>query len=165
MKIFIIGNIASGKSTVCKMLAKATGYKHHGIDNYRRRYNQDATVLGESMAWQFYIDAVSKKKEMIIENSGVSQNFELLRHKAGKPRMIILLHCPATECIRRHRQRMKKGYRLPPSPWKRPMENAITNIDALLRIAEYDIRIDSSEHSQEAVVEMIIELCGLKKLA
>jgi dephospho-CoA kinase len=164
MKLILIGNVASGKSTIAKLLSEKTGWKVHGIDAYRRRYNQDATEIGERLSWQFYLEAVEKKKNLIIENSGTAQNYELLKHKAGKPRTVILIECPPKECIRRHNARMRQGYRLPPSPWKRPIEQGIVSIATLLELAEYDLIYDSTKMSAEEIVEKIIRFCRLHVL-
>ena len=60
MRIIVVGNVASGKSTIAQKLAKALNVKHTGIDYYRKQF-ADGTVMGENRAKKEFINRFTNK--------------------------------------------------------------------------------------------------------
>ena len=78
MKIFIIGNIASGKTFLAKLLAEKTSYTVLSIDNFRIKFNNFGTLEGEKLAWDLFTKTVATTDKCIVETTGCSKYYEAL---------------------------------------------------------------------------------------
>lgn len=88
MKIFIIGNVASGKSTLAKKLSKQTNITHYEIDLI---VHDDTLHLHRSLNQQFaLIKTINQNNDWIIEGT-LRNDLDILLELADK---IIFLDPP-----------------------------------------------------------------------
>ena len=69
MKILIIGNIGSGKTTLGEELAKVLDFKFVTVDRLRERY-QEGTVSGEYLTLHHFLKAIESEADLILEFTG-----------------------------------------------------------------------------------------------
>lgn len=116
MKILIIGNIASGKTTLCnRILGNSPSYIYMAIDDYRRRYG-NGNISGEEASVSKFIEDILNRKDCIVEFSGLGNIAESLRKELlKKNEKAVLFICNRTddECITSSRER---DYSLIPYP-------------------------------------------------
>ena len=70
MKILIIGNIGSGKTTLGKEIQEVTGYSFVQIDELREKFLRKS-VSGEYLSLQKFLKSIEITKNLIIEFTGV----------------------------------------------------------------------------------------------
>ncbi len=70
MKILIIGNIGSGKTTLGEKIQELTGYKFVQIDVLRELYLNNS-VSGEYLSQFKFLKSVERKENMIFEFTGI----------------------------------------------------------------------------------------------
>jgi adenylate kinase family enzyme len=66
MRIFIVGNINSGKTTLSKKLHMINNFKILSIDDFRIRYS-DGTAEGEELAKRNFLYEIIRNDDAIIE--------------------------------------------------------------------------------------------------
>jgi len=113
MKIIIVGNIASGKSTIAAKLAQATGYTLLQIDAYRQQYG-DGTPEADFQAKKAFTDACAQPGNHVIELLGTGQT-ALMVYRAifnYKAVVIGIVATPAT-CLGRYKQRAPHAFKIP----------------------------------------------------
>ena len=66
MKIIILGNIGTGKSTMTRLLAKVYNWEIVAIDEFRRKYGNN-TVESEFFAREQFYNSLHLQKDQIIE--------------------------------------------------------------------------------------------------
>ena len=69
MKILIIGNLGSGKTTLGKAIQELTGFKFIQIDEIREKYLR-GKVSQEYYCLHEFIQAIETNDELILEFSG-----------------------------------------------------------------------------------------------
>jgi len=70
MKILIIGNIGSGKTTLGKKIQEITGYKFVQIDELRENYLNNS-VSGEYLSLHKFLKEIEDNDNLILEFTGV----------------------------------------------------------------------------------------------
>ena len=70
MKILIIGNIGSGKTTLGKKIQELTGYKFVQIDELREKYLNNS-VSGEYYSLHKFLKEIENNENLILEFTGV----------------------------------------------------------------------------------------------
>lgn len=137
----IIGNIASGKSTLADIIRQKTGHPIYDIDDYRRRYNKKGTELGERLSWQLFIDDVAVLKDGIVTTSGTSKYYPLMVTRMTAPCLTIFVNTDPAKCWKQHEARIKKGYELPPMPFEsKSMKNTIYRLHDILMLEDCHIK-------------------------
>ncbi|MBM94482.1 MAG: hypothetical protein CMI09_01330 [Oceanospirillaceae bacterium] len=116
MKIFVIGNIASGKTTLChRIVDEYPSYKRIAIDDYRRAFG-DGSVSGEEVAVSNFINDVVKCRDCVVEFSGLGPVAESLRKalkKTNEKGVFFICNRPESDCISSSE---KRDYSLIPYP-------------------------------------------------
>lgn len=69
MRIFILGNINSGKSYRVNQLSKIYNKNIYQIDEYRKKYS-DGTIESEELCKKKFVDDVIRDENCIVEFSG-----------------------------------------------------------------------------------------------
>ena len=115
-KIFLIGGVCSGKTTICNILKNSFGFKYLAIDNYRQKFG-DGSLEGEKLAYQKFIqdvNSIESESPIVVECSGLSQYFEELETKN-----CFIFHLEVSEMEAKYRQvqRGLSGYLAPPFPY------------------------------------------------
>lgn len=152
--IAIIGNLASGKSTLAKLIHQQLDhYTYLSIDEFRVRF-QAHTKRGEANAWQALAIAAHKSENIIFESSGTANHFpeviEKFKKKGGKV-LVVQLECSVHECLIRRRQQLKSGYIPPPFPYKTNIATSISVIHTRLASAKADLIFNSETHTPEQI--------------
>jgi len=136
--IFIVGNLASGKSTAVKLLAKQYKYNVYAIDDYRIKYNQGNTLAGEEHAKLKFQEDIFEGRDMIVEMSGASNLFSYIYNSFDRlfytNKTLILIYCDEHECIRRHKERNNNV----PFPYNISVENTVRHQAKKLRRLQPD---------------------------
>lgn len=155
--ICFIGNVASGKSSVSKIVSEAIGYRLTGIDAYRQQYNPDESRLGETAAWQALQAEVSKGGKLVLETSGTSQHFPALKFLYPGPVIVYLIRARVSTCKARHIERIKRGHIMPPFPQITGIMESIEVIDELLKLQPFHQAYDSEEMSAEQIAGEVVQ--------
>lgn len=93
MKILIIGNIGSGKTTLGKKIQEITGYKFVQIDALREHYLKN-TVSGEYLSLLKFLKLIERKESMIFEFTGVGcHKYAVKRALQLTSHKILVIHC------------------------------------------------------------------------
>lgn len=121
MKVFITGNICTGKTTVGKKLASVMGAKFIEIDDFRRKNNKQRTQDGEDRARELFYRAISGNGPMVIGLTGTGKIFQDAKNHCGE-HIIIHLSCSKDLIEKRIKRRcgVFSRYNHPPFPsdWK-----------------------------------------------
>ena len=115
-KIFFIGAVCSGKTTVAKILKNVFGFVYLAIDDYRVKFG-DGSLEGEKLAYQHFIqdvNSIESELPIVVECTGLSQYFEELETKN-----CFIFHFEVSELEAKFRQveRHQNGYLAPPFPY------------------------------------------------
>ncbi len=130
MKIFVLGNINSGKSYFIKKLTSLFNeYKIFQIDEYRKKYG-DGSILKEELAQEKFVDDIFSEKNAIIEFSGLGKlSTKILSKLNNNSCIIFLIKENCSICINRI---AKKDFNKIPYPKFENMETlpqTITRLD------------------------------------
>ena len=108
MKVVVLGNIGSGKTTLSRALAdRLSGFETIAIDDYRKCYG-DGTMETEIVAKNKFLNAIIPEEKQIIEIMGIGDTGEKLFKKiSGFPekKVILILRTSLEECILRLKER------------------------------------------------------------
>ena len=93
MKILIIGNIGSGKTTLGKKIQEITGYKFVQIDELREEY-LEKKVSEEYYCLYEFLKAIENNNDVILEFTGAGcHKFAIKRALELTNNNIIIIHC------------------------------------------------------------------------
>lgn len=134
MRIFIIGNIASGKSFLAKQIAKKTGYTILSIDNFRIKFNNFATTKGEKLAWDMLKKTVLASPDCIVESTGCSRHYDALLTMCPGA-FVIKVETDIQECLKAYEQRDEKI----PMPYKLDIMDSLNHNSIVLKSKRYDL--------------------------
>lgn len=134
MKIFIIGNINSGKTYYSKKIRKIfKDYEYISIDDYRKKYG-DFTIKGEEKSKEEFIKKINSLEKCIVEFSGLGEMVE----KINKDNYIVLyINTKIDVCLERINK--EKFSKIPyPKNWNQPIEQTIKDLDFLIQSEAYN---------------------------
>lgn len=156
--IAVTGNMCSGKSSLIDLLYRATRLPVLSIDDYRRRYNSDASWKLERELYRWMIDDIesleSKRQSYLVEITGASMSWPLLLHAACESTVIRLM-CSVDTCITRYDERLATGYEMPPVPFDGGPHQSIQAISDILDLVPYDIHLSSEQHTSAALIDRL----------
>lgn len=143
MIIFIVGNIASGKTTTCLELKKLMpNYEYISIDDFRRSFNTGKNIAGEEMAQRLFIAKMKNQGYLIIETTGTGRHWLKYLEAVSGNTLVVRLDCHADICNVRSQNRTANNYKLPPIPKEWNMGNIPMTIDWMRdRIPSGELRI------------------------
>ena len=147
MKILLLGNIGSGKTTIGKILADKPGWEFVEIDEFRRVFG-NGTPEFEQIARKHFFNSISPGRDQIIECTGFGEvGSELFRKLSvfNEPIVVVLLTTSTEICL------LRTAARLWNIPFPQPLndvENKIEKINDCLP----DIQNQWSGLSQSIVV-------------
>jgi hypothetical protein len=127
-KVLVLGNIASGKSELSRALAGEMGWPATGIDDARLRLG-DGSPAGEARAWSGFLAQAAEERPAVLECTGGGPFVHLLRlalRRSTLPWVVVLVHTPAPECLRRVGLR---GLNVPYPDFGVPLEEVVTNVE------------------------------------
>lgn len=110
--IVIIGNIASGKSTLAQeLLLLLPHYSFVSTDDIRRSSGDER--LPECEVLDLTIKVISKCESVIFECTGVGKNYQIIKSflKSKFKVRVILVECPPDVCLKRFYERKQNGYK------------------------------------------------------
>ena len=136
MKVFVFGNIASGKSTLVKRLTKHTGFVSVRIDMFRKKYG-DGSREGEWKARDEFLAAIDTgDSNQVIEAMGLGMLGFLIKERIKEIRdkiIVIIVNADPEICIKRYYNRKagreRQGIEQTPIPqhWKGEIADLIRN--------------------------------------
>ena len=167
--IWILGNMGSGKSTLCRELKKELpNYRHFNIDEYRHKYNLDNSMSGEMLAINNFYDDLEKTDLVLLESVG-TYGSDLYRHEP----IIIKLECSREVAEKRIMSRMKTT---PPTPFpylkeeERTIEKQMENWDNWEqlnkikdRFYKYELVINTDSLTAKEIFNLITERLKMKE--
>lgn len=163
-KIIVIGNIASGKTTISKMLSKKMKVDHIELDEFRRKHNKKMTQEGEDRAREMFFRAINKKGMQIIELTGSGKVYQELKNELHqKEKFIIKLECDEKILLKRVKDRLKTRYVFPPLPSSWDMKS---DLDGLTRGIKWigdnifetpDVTVSTAKLKPEEIVVSLIK--------
>ncbi len=107
LKLLLIGNISSGKTTIGRKIQSRLGYDFVEIDECRRQLGDD-TVSGEYRAWNYFISRCEESRGTILEFSGGgphAHNIAKALENSNLKTHILWLDLPAQLCLKDSLQR------------------------------------------------------------
>ncbi|MCF1439594.1 MAG: hypothetical protein LPD71_12895 [Shewanella sp.] len=97
MRVFVFGNLNSGKTTLSQQLLQhLPEYKHLSLDDFRRQYS-DASLEGEERAIRQFVDAVLSTPNAIVDFTGHGQAATQLQAKLPNTCGIMLIKASSPE--------------------------------------------------------------------
>ena len=132
MKIFVCGNINSGKSHWISMLSNLyPDFRIIQIDEWRKRYS-DGTMEGELVAWRKFIDDILSTENAFVEFCSTGQPAESLAKKIVAKSFVVLY---VKECVEICLDRLaSKPFSFIPYPTSdEKIEDLIIRIDKRLK--------------------------------
>ena len=164
MIIFIVGNMASGKSSISKELTKKLkGFKHLELDEFRKKHNPNRTLAGDNKAQMELVEAIKNNKNVIVESTGTGRWYDqYFRHDKHNKIQVVLLDSTLTLCRERQKKRLSEGYEMPPIPssWSLTFESSLKWMQDKLKYIKKDLKI-SAKDSIEENVEKITKFLSL----
>lgn len=127
--ISIVGNIASGKTTISELLAEQTGLPVFAVDAYRIKH-QAHDITKEWDAWNDLIAEIQQHPVAILESSGLSKQVKQI-YSLFDEVLIIMIDCPPRECLNRLQLRQKDGYKPVPYCYGGGFETDKSKIEGL----------------------------------
>ena len=121
--LIIYGNIASGKSTVCKYLAELLpDYNHVCLDDDRLKLWEEQPHLGAGQRDMKAQERCLTRLEgnLIYETTAVTRFYERSARKLksqGYEFHFVHLFCPVSKCLERYNQRVQSGKIQAPFAW------------------------------------------------
>lgn len=116
-KIFITGNVFSGKTTLGSLLASTLGEELYSIDDYRRHFNQSCTQAGEDEARTHFFRAIVQPGNCVIEQTGSGRIWdEAWAATSRHQRIVIRLDACRATLEDRMLIRHNSDYEWPPFP-------------------------------------------------
>ncbi len=125
MKIFVLGNINSGKSLfIEKLKPHLIGYDVFQIDSFRQKYG-NYSLDGELLARRKFIEAVNTSKKCIVEFSGLGDiEKEIVRNR------YIVFHVNVDKEVCINRLKYKDFSNIPyPKEFDQSIEQTINELD------------------------------------
>jgi adenylate kinase family enzyme len=139
MRLIIIGNIASGKTTLAKKLAEHYKIPILSIDDFREKYNISGDAFGENHAWDLFIHFIMQTDKCIVDTTGTSKHYFKMMTIVNGPKIIIKIDSNQAQCLKNYEKRKRSGYKMPPIPWKMDIKNSLHRNDTVLKLLDYDI--------------------------
>lgn len=157
--ICVIGNVASGKTSVCeKLIRQLPHFRYWAIDAYRRKYNLNNSFFGEHKAnAQLYQDT-QKQHFLLLECAGFTEAFEQWSNAfsdMGGELFVFRLQAPLPILLQRYEQRLQNGYQAPPFPYAATIEPSMRLFESKLN-SMGGVVIDSVRNSPNQIAEQIM---------
>lgn len=150
-KIFIIGNIGSGKTTLSQKIAKKTGFTLFSIDDFRRKFNLTQDVFGENQAWSVFSIAVLQAENCIVDCTGTSKSYLALITQCFSRKLVIKMPASPDQCLKNIDKRNQSGYHNPPMPYDFDLKQSLYRNNIILNMSEFDIIYENDEQIMEFV--------------
>ncbi|MBO4694510.1 MAG: hypothetical protein J5656_01105 [Clostridia bacterium] len=171
MRLFVVGNISSGKSYIIdKIKPLLPNYHILKIDDYRAN-NCDGTLEKELQMWREFPNEVLKYNDVIVELSGGGQvASNIVKQLEENSFLVLFIDVNSDVCI--ERSKTKDFKRTPyPKEFKEPIEETIkrlgknfeTNINKVWSKALNIIKIDSNVDVTKLPLLQYHELFKLKE--
>lgn len=143
--IHVIGNIAAGKSTLIETIKPSfQDAQFFSVDEYRKEHGSSVENY-EEYVWRRLFGDLIDSQFAILETSGTSRYIPRLEKEFDGRVIRVLVRTPIEVCMQRYIARRNDGYELPPVPWRKPVELAIFDINALLYTKSFDAAIDGQK--------------------
>ncbi len=109
MKVLVLGNIGSGKTTICQnILTQDRRWQLVSIDEFRRQYG-DGSLKGEYLARKHFLDEVNQKNSwQLIECTGLGElGAALYKQLKNSPMKVsvMIVQCDPEICLQRIQNR------------------------------------------------------------
>ncbi len=136
LKILIIGNISSGKSTLVDKLSRLdelVDFEVVKIDEEREKYG-DGSFSKECLSWYYFLDKIENERSMLIEFSGAGPYKHSIRQILNQSELKIIVIYVSTSLVKCIENSLDRDFNTP-YPWKMNIDKAINSIQLEL---EYD---------------------------
>lgn len=159
MLICIIGNVASGKSTLAGALVKKLpGYALASLDDYRRKYKAH-TLEREERAQASLIQKIRTTPNLVLECSGTGKWYS--HYLVENPNHIqIQLHLPVPRCRERHLLRISEGYKLPPFCYDLDLDDVFRFMDQKLDGRGVDLKVQVYNKGLPDILAEVLQFLG-----
>jgi len=146
-KIFLCGNMCSGKTIVAHMICKELKIPVFSIDDFRRMYNSQVNIPGEHYAWTQFLKIIdSTPRSAIIESTGLSKQLRGWRMENQNRLINILVKASPEACIKRYSKRSTYI----PFPYNySTTEESIIKMDTMLNAIPYDLVILNNKNIKD----------------
>lgn len=115
MRIFVLGNINAGKTTVAKILSHELGTPILSIDAYRVKYGK-GDIASEKEAQSRFIADIVATENVIVECTGLGKLGRDLRAALyDQNSLVVFIDTPENECLRRLGDKHFNDIPYPPS--------------------------------------------------
>lgn len=126
MKILVIGNICSGKSTLINQIGR--GYRIVKIDDLRKAYG-DGSFSKEYYCWSQFLEACEDNSDAILEFTGCGVHIHAIKEAlSDKDLKMVFVKSSSSTCQERAK---RKEFDIP-YPWKSDIFETIRLLDGEL---------------------------------
>lgn len=163
--IIIIGNMASGKSTLARLLADRLDYWHVCLDHFREKCSTAfhlTPIQRETLAQTQCLAALKQPGDVIFESTGVSSFYRKaldMLDREGVNLQLIRIDCPEKICIERYYARKNNALARPPVRGHKAMtpEETIHLIEKKLREMPFSFCFQSHILPPQKMVEIFLQ--------
>ena len=148
--IWIIGNLTSGKSTLCKSLKESLpAYTHLDVDTYRKKINKRNTMKGEIKALNSFLDDLYASEMTLLESIGTYGMDKMEGLLLPEECLIIRLDISKKVATKRLRSRVRNKSEQVPFPYIKKTSlksyiNSWVRFNPWLKNNPRDLKIDYS---------------------
>lgn len=155
-KIFLYGNMCSGKTLIGHILCRELKIPIFSIDDFRRMYNAKVTIPGENRAWSLYFKDIDREQgNLILESTGLSKQLKFWQEHNHEDLIYVFVEASAKTCIKRYK---KRNIYIPfPYNYSTPQES-IKWMDTRFSLIQRDIIIKNDTDDYPALFKEIILL-------
>jgi len=165
--IFLLGNIASGKTSLANSLeSKVSSFKVVCINECRRQSskeypnNEGTPHQIERYARTLFLQKIKEHQQVILPMTGGTRFFEfalLELKKIGFNNLLIKIDCPPIICYKRFLERQRKGYLPPPLPYQtKDIKQLIYRYDDKLKTIHAHHVLSSHNKNEKEVLKDLL---------
>ena len=162
----IYGNIASGKSSVAKLLAQSLPqFKHLCADDIRIKASLSGKILSENELYSLMVEQISQHTQVIFESTGAGNFFKhyLRQFKATGFKIVrVYLKCSPLVCYKRYQNRINTSAAMVPMAYPTNIKTSIEDINNKISGLTCDIVFNTELYNAAIIADRLINMYGTK---
>jgi predicted ABC-type ATPase len=162
----IYGNIASGKTSVAKLLAQSLPQlKHLCADDIRVQSSLDGKILSENEVYSLMVEHISQHTQVIFESTGAGNFFKhyLRQFTATGFKVIkVYLKCSPLVCYNRYQNRIDTSAAMVPMAHPSNIKTSIEHINNKISGLTCDIVFNTELYNAAIIADRLINYYGTK---
>lgn len=162
----IYGNIASGKTSVAKLLAQSLPQlKHLCADDIRIEASLSGKILSENEVYSLMVEQISQHTQIIFESTGGGNFFKhYLRQftATGFKVVRVYLKCSPLVCYNRYQNRIDTSSAMVPMAHPTNIKTSIEHINNKISGLSYDLLFSTEKDTPEFIAKQLVKIYDIK---